>query len=206
MNKQRPRQSLASTNQSSVWKLNILSTATLLAISGSVLAQEAQKQDAPKLDDVVVTATKRTTLASKTPASLAVITGDDLKSEGAADTKRLAELMPNVQLGNATLGAVEVSIRGIGSNNGTEVGDAAVGVTIDGVALGRPQMAGAALYDVERVEVLRGPQGTLYGRNSTAGAINIITKKPTQIKEASASFGFSNYSGAQADAMLNLPV
>jgi iron complex outermembrane receptor protein len=163
-------------------------------------------EDPATLQEVVVTAQKRATLASRTPASLAVITGDDLKAEGAADTKRLAELMPNVQLGNGAAGAVEVSMRGIGSTNNSEVGDPAVSVSIDGVVLGRPQMAGAALFDIERVEVLRGPQGTLYGRNSTAGAINIITRKPTKSFEGEIGFGLSNRKGIQADAMFNVPV
>ena len=155
--------------------------------------------------EIVVTAQRRSALASKTPLSLVAISGDELKSEGAVDTKRLAELMPNVQIGNGALGGVEVSIRGIGASNNTEVGDPVVGVSIDGIFLGRPQMAGAALYDLERVEVLRGPQGTLYGRNSTAGAINIITHKPGRKFEGSASLGAGSYSSRQGDVMLNLP-
>ncbi|HSW05230.1 TonB-dependent receptor, partial [Aquabacterium sp.] len=85
-------------------------------------------------------------------------------------------------------------------------GDPVVGVSVDGIFFGRPQMAGAALYDLERVELLRGPQGTLYGRNSTAGAINIITRKPGKRFEGSASLGLSSYSGRQGDVMLNVPV
>lgn len=158
------------------------------------------------VQEVVVTATKRVTLASKTPAALTVLTGDDLKSEGAGDARRLAEITPNLQIGNASLGAVQVAIRGIGSTNNTEVGDAAAGFSIDGVFLGRPQMSGAALYDLERVEVLRGPQGTLYGRNSTAGAINIITRKPERHFEANVGLGLSSFKGLQLDAMVNVPV
>lgn len=174
--------------------------------SAATSTEKAEKAEVGTIQEVVVTAQKRATLASKTPVSLSVLGGDDLKAQGAADTKRLAELSPNVQLSSGALGGTEVSIRGIGSTNNTEVGDPAVGVSIDGVYLGRPQMAGAALYDIERVEILRGPQGTLYGRNSTAGAINIISRQPVNRFEASAGAGLSTYGGRQFDAMVNAPV
>lgn len=174
--------------------------------AAGVYAQNAAPAPASEVQEIVVTATKVKTLASRTPVSLAVVGGEDLKANGAADTRRLAELIPNVQLGDGAQGGVEVTIRGIGANNNTEVGDPVVGINIDGIYLGRPQMAGAALYDVERVEVLRGPQGTLYGRNSTAGAINVITNKPISSFEGSASLGISSLKGKQGDVMLNLPV
>jgi len=166
----------------------------------------AQSEQKGSIQEVVVTAQKTTTVASKTPLALSVISGDDLKSEGAATTLRLADLVPNLSIGTGNLGGTEIAIRGIGSTNNSEVGDPAVGVNIDGIYLGRPQMNGATLFDVERIEVLRGPQGTLYGRNSNAGAVNIISKKPGKKFEGSVGLGFSNLSGVQADAMLNVPV
>lgn len=185
--------------------LHLLAAAAVVAAATPAPAQQAAAKT-EGVQEVVVTAERRSTLASRTPLSLAVLSGDDLKAEGASDTRRLAELIPNVQIGSGALGGVEVSIRGIGANNNTEVGDPVVGVSIDGIFMGRPQMAGAALFDLERVEVLRGPQGTLYGRNSTAGAINIITNKPGKRFEGAASLGFGSYNGRQGDVMLNVPV
>ena len=102
---------------------------------------------------------------------------------------------------------VQVTVRGITSNNFTELGDPTVGIHVDGIYSPRPQSGMALLHDVERVEVLRGPQGTLFGRNSTAGAINVVSARP-QFD----SFGgtveveLGNYRHRLARGTLNLPV
>lgn len=184
--------------------LHLVAAAAAVTAMAPAFAQQGPSDNS--IQEITVTSQRRSTLASKTPVSLVAMGGDDLKAEGALDTRRLADLVPNVQIGNGALGAVEVSMRGIGSSNNTEVGDPAAGVSIDGIFLGRPQMAGAGLYDLERVEILRGPQGTLYGRNSTAGAINIITNKPRGVFEGAASVAVGNYNLRQADAMLNVPL
>ena len=131
-----------------------------------------------RLADVIVTAQKVAQPAGKAAISITAIGGDELRTTGATNAVALSTLMPNVQISGGSSGSTDISIRGIVSTNTTEVGDPAAAFHVDGVYLGRPQSAGANFFDLERVEVLRGPQGTLYGRNATAGAINLITNKP----------------------------
>ena len=159
-----------------------------------------------RLADVVVTAQKISQPASKTPLAITAIGGDDLRAAGATNATGLTSLIPNVFISAGANASTDVSIRGIGSTNSTEVGDPAAAFNIDGVYLGRPQSAGATFYDLERIEVLRGPQGTLYGRNATAGAINLITKKPTAKFVAEANLSLGNFGLKSLEAMVNAPV
>jgi iron complex outermembrane receptor protein len=178
--------------------------ASLLAgATGSAVAQSAPEDG--RLQEVIVTAQRIAQPASKTPLSLTVLSGDELKQAGAVNAASLTELVPNVQIANNG-GATTISIRGVSSTDNTEKGDPSASFNIDGVNLSRPQSAGVAFYDLERVEVLRGPQGTLYGRNSTAGAINLITNKPTNRLDSSAAVELGNYHGVKFDGMLNVPV
>jgi iron complex outermembrane receptor protein len=157
------------------------------------------------IQEVIVTAQRVAQPASKTPLSLSVVSGEDLKNAGAINASSLTDLVPNVQIANNG-GATEISIRGVSSADNTEKGDPSASFNIDGVNLARPQSAGIAFYDLERVEVLRGPQGTLYGRNATAGAVNLITNKPGKRFEGSAALELGNYGTRVIDGMLNVPV
>ncbi|MYM83462.1 TonB-dependent receptor [Duganella sp. FT50W] len=178
--------------------------ALLASISGAALAQTTPPED-NRLQEVIVTAQRIAQPASKTPLSLSVVSGDDLKQAGAVNASSLTELVPNVQVSNNG-GATTISIRGVSSADNTEKGDPSASFNVDGVNLARPQSAGLAFYDLERVEVLRGPQGTLYGRNATAGAINLITNKPSNRFESSAAVEVGNYHGVKFDGMLNVKV
>ncbi|HEX3142192.1 MAG TPA: TonB-dependent receptor [Rhizobacter sp.] len=157
------------------------------------------------MKEVIVTAQKRAQPASKTPVSLSVIGGDDLKAAGATDASSLTDLTPGVQIG-LNNGAMNINIRGVTSNDNTEKGDPSAAFNLDGVYMARPQGAGLTFYDLERVEILRGPQGTLYGRNSTAGAVNVITAKPSNRLEANARVDLGNYESKAFDGMVNVPV
>ena len=178
--------------------------AVLATIAGAALAQSAPAEDNRMLE-VIVTAQRVAQPASKTPLSLSVVSGDDLKQAGAVNASSLTELVPNVQVSNNG-GATTISIRGVSSADNTEKGDPSASFNVDGVNLARPQSAGLAFYDLERVEVLRGPQGTLYGRNATAGAINLITNKPSDKFEGSAAIELGNYHSVKLDGMLNVKV
>lgn len=157
------------------------------------------------LQEIIVTAQRRVENIQKTPISITALSGDDLIKEGVQDASSLQRFVPNVQV-NQSGGTASIAIRGIVSTNNTEVGDPALAFNLDGVYLGRPQQAGALFYDVERIEVLRGPQGTLYGRNATTGALNIITKKPTDELTAEGTFEVGSYQLYRAQAAFNLPV
>jgi iron complex outermembrane receptor protein len=183
--------------------------AVLLAGAPLVHAEDAGQAQASApagaIQEVVVTAQRIAQPASKTPLSLSVVSGEDLKSAGAINASSLTDLVPNVQIANNG-GATEIAIRGVSSADNTEKGDPSASFNIDGVNLARPQSAGIAFYDLERVEVLRGPQGTLYGRNSTAGAVNLITNKPGKRFEGSAALELGTYNTRIVDTMLNVPV
>jgi len=147
-------------------------------------AQEAQEDeeasDAPEwIEEIVVTATKRETDLMATPLAVTALGQEALSREGVQDALDLASLVPNLQVGHSPEDSgVQVTVRGITSNNFTELSDPTVGIHVDGMYSPRPQGGLALMHDVERVEILRGPQGTLFGRNSTSGAVNIITARP----------------------------
>jgi len=131
------------------------------------------------LEEVVVTATKFETSLMTTPLAVTALTQQNLDDKGVKDVRNLGALVPNMQVGfSPSDSGVQVTVRGITSNNFTELGDPTVGIHVDGIYSPRPQGGMALMHDVERVEILRGPQGTLFGRNSTTGSINIISARP----------------------------
>ena len=184
---------------------NAIATAVAAVIASSAHAQDNAGTSAPAIQEVIVTAQRVAQPASKTPVSLSVVSGEELKNAGAINASSLTDLVPNVQIANNG-GATEISIRGVSSADNTEKGDPSASFNIDGVNLARPQSAGIAFYDLERVEVLRGPQGTLYGRNATAGAINLITNKPGKRLEGSGALELGTHGTRIVDGMLNVPV
>ncbi|GMV75267.1 MAG: TonB-dependent receptor [Rubrivivax sp.] len=170
-------------------------------------AAGADGKDRIAVDRVVVTAQKRKQVASSTPLALSVIGGDDLKDAGAVRIDALSELMPNVEIaeGDSAHG-MTVRIRGVSSSDFTDSGDPSAAFNLDGIYIARPQAQGLSFYDLERIEVLRGPQGTLYGRNATAGAINVITHKPVFRREAALGATLGNLSALRLDGMVNQPL
>jgi iron complex outermembrane receptor protein len=174
-----------------------------LAPLGSAGAQTADAGDA--LAEIVVTAQKRAENVQTVPISVTAVSGEDLRKQGVVDILALANVAPGVQVSTGVLGP-QINIRGVTSTNSTEVGDPAVAFHVDGVYDGRPRSASGTFYDVDRIEVLRGPQGTLYGRNATAGSVNVITNKPKSIFEASAEVETGNYGLISTTGVLNVPL
>jgi iron complex outermembrane receptor protein len=156
------------------------------------------------LEEVIVTAEKRAVSLQDTALSVSAFTGDTLEGRGVLDAAGMASFVPNLAIGDFG-GAVVVNIRGIQTNDTTETSDPSVAFHVDGVYQGRPRGAGAQFYDLERVEVLRGPQGTLYGRNATAGSLNVITNKPTDEFGASLEAIAGDYDRIGVRGMINLP-
>lgn len=167
-----------------------------------VLVENAQ------LDQIVVTSRRRSEVLQDVPIPISVVGGTQIEQSGAFNVNRVKELIPSVQLYTSNPRNTGINIRGIGSpfgltNDGLDPG---VGFYVDGVYYARPAAATLDFIDVERIEVLRGPQGTLFGKNTSAGAFNITTRKPSFIPEANFETSFGNYGYIQAKASITGPL
>lgn len=168
-------------------------TAAALAAATTAQAQDTQSAGTD-LDVIVVTAQKREQSPDDIGVTINVLTGDDLKAGGADTLVDLAGITPNVQIKNVLANSItNVSIRGIGLNDYAVNNNPAAGVYVDNVYLVSPAMLSFGLFDIDRVEVLKGPQGDLYGRNTNAGAVNIISRKPTSTPELALEAGYGRY-------------
>jgi len=154
----------------------------LSAVAGAIaMPAHVIAQDDPVFEEIVVTATKREQSAYDVPAALSVFSANTVEKQGITDLIDVGKFVPNLNVTSFGGGQVSSSnpfIRGIGLQDHLVTTDPGVGVYVDGVYLGRQIGQNWSLANIERIEVLRGPQGTLYGRNSIGGAINIITRKP----------------------------
>lgn len=155
--------------------------------------------------DIIVTANRTESLASRTPVSLTAISGEGLRTAGITNPTALADQVPGISV-DRNNGGLQVTIRGITSSDQTEKGDPSAAFLLDGVYIARPQAQEVSFFDIARVEVLRGPQGTLYGRNTTAGLINVITNRPTFTLGGSVDLGVGNYGARQATGVVNVPL
>ncbi len=166
------------------WGLSVLTTFTSVSLVATAWAQETGNDDTRDafrslLEEVIVTATKFETDLMDTPLAVSSFNEEYLDTLGINNVKELVNVVPNMSIMvDVESNAPIITMRGVRSTNTTELGDPAVGVHYDGIYSPRPQGALALMFDVERVEALRGPQGTLYGRNSTVGTLNIISAKP----------------------------
>jgi len=161
------------------------------------------------IEQIVVTATKRETQLKDTPISMSVETAQNLEDRHVQSLLDLGDgSVPglNVATFEARQTALTVGIRGIVPLDANQPArEQGVGIYIDGVYLGRQHGLNAALLDIERIEVLKGPQGTLFGRNTSGGALSLITKKPTGFLEGSMKVGAGNYGSHNTEAHINLP-
>jgi len=152
------------------------------------------------LGEIVVTAQRREQRADDVGVSINVLTGEDLKTTGTKSIVDLSAITPNVQIKNVLANSiVNVSIRGIGLNDYAANNNPAAGMYVDNVYLVSPTMLSFGLFDVDRVEVLKGPQGDLYGRNTTAGAVNIISRKPSDATDVQLEAGYGTYDSWHVD-------
>ena len=153
-----------------------------------------------QLNDVVITSRRRIEKAQNVPIAVSVIGGRQAEIAGAFNVNRLKELTPSVQLYSSNPRNTTLNIRGLGSTFGlTNDGiDPGVGFYVDGVYYARPAATTLDFVDIDQIEVLRGPQGTLFGKNTTAGAFNITTRKPSFISGATLELSYGNYGFIQA--------
>ncbi|WP_281302055.1 MULTISPECIES: TonB-dependent receptor [unclassified Iodidimonas] len=174
-------------------------------MSGVTFAQVTDR-DQIEIEEITVTVERRTQSLQNLAGTAALFRGDDLKQLGVQNLTDLNGRFPGLQIAN-NQGNVEVWIRGIGSSNNTELGDPAAATHLDGVYVPRPRGIGSVFFDIERVEVNIGPQGTLRGRNATAGSVNIISIKPgLGVWDAMAEVEFGNFDQTSIHAMVNVPI
>lgn len=159
----------------------IVATAASIGISPPLMAQSGDEDESGLLEEVIVTATKREESIYDVPIAITAFTQDAIERAGITDLTDIGKFVPNLNVTGFSAGHTSSAnpfIRGIGLQDHLITTDPGVGVYVDGVYLGRQVGQNWSLANIERVEVLRGPQGTLYGRNSIGGAINIITRQP----------------------------
>ena len=175
----------------------------LLAVPS--IAQESRLQ----VEEIIVTATKRAVSLQDVPIAITAVTSSDIAGAGLESIQDAASMVPNFEFPTSrNPGESDVAIRGISANIPfSSAGfDAGFGVYLDGVYQGRQDAANADLGEVERIEVLRGPQGTLFGKNTIAGAINIVTKKPGNEFEGKFEADIGDYEYRRARGLINIPL
>jgi len=157
--------------------------------------------------DIVVTAQKREQRLQDVPIAVSVISADELAAANLNNATELRFIAPSIQFSDsANLRGEGFAIRGVGTNTFADGVEQTVGVAIDGVVLGRSGMGAADLIDVARVEVLRGPQGMLFGKNASAGLISITTNRPTQDFETRARVSYATENELKLEGMINAPL
>ena len=161
-----------------------------------------------ELEEIVVTAQKRSESLQEVPISIVAFSGDEIERLNISNTIDLVKNIPGMTgVNNVGLPqAAAYFIRGIGQDESVSTMDPAVGTFVDGVFMSRQIANNSRLYDLESVEVLKGPQGTLYGRNTTGGAVRIITQKPTEETEGWVDLAYGEFETFEASAKLNFPI
>lgn len=179
----------------------LLASVSMVAMPQAAMAQAAAAEDDGGLKDIIITANKREEDLQKAPLSISAISGADAELQGITEIKNIAALAPNVSVlgGTTNATAAVVSIRGIATPADESQGfDSPIGLYLDGVYLARSSAASFEVADIERIEVLRGPQGTLFGRNTTGGAVNFITRDPSKEASFKVKAGYGNYNAYSA--------
>jgi iron complex outermembrane recepter protein len=204
-----------STGMTTAGRRRLIVTASALALIAASPAHAQAPDTAPAaaadtgLSDIVVTASRREASAQKVPISITAVSGGQLAAQGITDSVALVRVVPNLYATNGFAeGNIRFAIRGLGSTDFSSAGGSPVGIYIDDVYQTYSFGIGSQIYDVDRVEVLRGPQGTLFGKNTTAGAVSYFSAAPKHKVEASlkldGQWGF--YGKYIAEAMFNTPL
>ena len=178
----------------------------LLATSGSgAIAEQAAGDQSRTLEEIVVTAERRETNVQAIPVAITVLDADEMDKQGIHDVESLQFGVVGLTVQGLRY-IQRFSLRGIGEENNSSGGETSIAFHVDGVYQARQFAAGMPLYDMERVEVVRGPQGTLYGRNATGGAINYVTKKPIHEFEAYGDLLMGDYDRIMTRGAVNIPI
>lgn len=198
------------------FKIAMLASVCSLTIAAPAWAQtdanpadESSSEDAGGSEEIIVTANLREANVQSIPIAVTAVSPVALQRQGVVDVKLLTTISPSfaVQSSSSETAGVGIRIRGVGTTGNNPGLESSVGIFIDGVYQSRPGVAFGELVDIERLEVLRGPQGTLFGRNTSAGALNIITKKPSLSKfQGFANATYGNYDLFNVQAGVSGPV
>ena len=185
----------------------------LIGMMGITIHAQAETSDGQAslrdlLEEVVVTARRREEDSQSVPIPISALSSEQIEARGLRDVREVEKLTPNMRFAESVTsgGTSSVFLRGIGQVNWSAPQDPKVGIYVDGVYLGRPQGGIFDLLDIERVEVLRGPQGTLFGRNTTAGLVHVVTKRPHDQLDAKALLRYGNAGQATLSGVVNLPL
>ena len=186
-------------------KVNKLIVSLIGGLFAIALNTNVWAQNSGALEEIVVTAQKRSESLQEVPISISVFSEDDIERLNISNTIDLVKNIPGMTgVTNVALPqAAAYFIRGIGQDESVSTLDPAVGTFVDGVFVSRQIANNSRLYDIESVEVLKGPQGTLYGRNTTGGAVRIITKKPTEETEGWVDLAYGDYNTVEMSGKIN---
>lgn len=186
--------------------------AMTLALATTVAAQDAAtpaqptQDDAVGLEDIIVTAQRRSESLQRAAVPVSAVSGEDLENAGITETSNLGRLVPSLVV-QPTGGTTSFFLRGVGTNSQNSFSENAVAFSFNGVYVGRPTAPAGVFYDLQRVEVVKGPQGTLYGRNATGGAINVLPNRPELgVYSGQGLVELGNYSAKKASLAVNLPI
>jgi len=183
--------------------------------AAEIAVSEGDKPTAPKipvkeateLDEVVVTAQRREQREVDVPINISTMSGEEVQKARIEQVRDIQAYLPNVDIKEQVPGAIPVvSIRGVSLDDFSTTNSPAAGIYVDQITLSSLALMSFDLYDIERIEVLKGPQGTLYGRNSTAGAINVLSAQPVMNREAYLRGGYGDYKTADVEGMYNQPI
>lgn len=187
----------------------LISAVISSALFGSALfsvAAIAQEAEDFAIEEILVTAQKRSESLSEVPIAISVFSSNAIDQTGVQELRDLTEYIPNVTITQGTDFGAQINIRGVGANSRNIGFDSRVGVYLDGVYLGQGPALNQDLVDLDHIEVLRGPQGTLFGKNTVAGAISMISTKPSEEFEGSVTANVFNMDGLELKAMVNIPL
>lgn len=187
---------------------NAAKASSALCLAALVASQPAAAQsENAGLEEIIVTAQRRAETLQDVPLAVSAFSGDALTNAGVFSFNDIETLVPSLEIENAFGGGQpQIRLRGVGFDDYAANNTPAVGIYVDEVAYPVPAMTQGLLFDVQRAEVLRGPQGTLYGRNTTGGAVNFVTNKPTDELSAGLRTEFGNFERWQAEAFISGPL
>lgn len=181
-----------------------------VAASTAALAQtvpETRPEATTAIDDIIVTAQRREQAAQDVGIALSVLSGEELTSRGITNVNQLQTATPNLEIEPAFGGgAAQFRLRGVGFQDYASNNSPTVGVYVNEVAYPVPVMTQGLIFDIDRVEVLRGPQGTLYGRNTTGGAISFVTRRPTEVMSAGIKGEYATFDAVQVEGYVSGPL